>query len=368
MAKVKALYSYTYEYEGTKITFTCGDEFQLLAKVNNDWWHVRRWVTDGSQDMYVPAVYVKEVGEEPNPLYQNMSDIKRQVEAFKKKESSTPPPPTARKPKHDRVGSEKIKAVHRQDKPLGSDPPAEHKESSVADRAKKLVENLQAKRNDEEFPIPRTESGGSPLVMPKRSHSSRRDEGSNSPRSVHRLHESGALGPNMLAMTSKPRSHSINARPGEKRGEKREEKSASPTEMQRAESPAGVKSATTPAKTKLPPPVLPKGGKLNRPKSMVMFSPTEGPGGENPFSSALNNKLVEQMKKRSASNVGATTSTAIVSVKDEQTISPVNEGRSLPMAANGKVDTPSTMHLCSRLVSQTVWCYFLAPCVFDALP
>ena len=304
MARVKALYSYAYDYEGSKISFKCGDEFQLLAKVNNDWWHVRRWIQQGSQDIYIPAVYVKEVGEDTDPLYQNTAELRKQMEEFKKKESSTPPPPTARKPKHDRTGSEKNKAVARQDVPLGSHAPENKPETgSVADRAKKLVENLQAKKTEEEDAIPRTGS----VLVPKRSLSTRRDEGASSPQKSALL-DGGAVS-TQLTVASKPRSRSINVRPGERK----EEDSVNLTNSHRADSPAGGKSL---GKVKLPPPVLPKVNKsqhptkLNRPKSMVMISPTEGQSTEEPFSSALQSQLTEQLKQRSVSCLGSAATAA----------------------------------------------------------
>lgn len=79
MAKVKAAYNYSYNYEGKKISFKKDEQFQLLSKSNKDWWHVRRWMNDAAQDIYVPAVYVKEV-EEPAPctedLYMNLDELK----------------------------------------------------------------------------------------------------------------------------------------------------------------------------------------------------------------------------------------------------------------------------------------------------
>lgn len=306
MAKVKALYSYAYDYEGSKISFKCGDEFQLLAKVNNDWWHVRRWIDQGSQDIYIPAVYVKEVGGEVNPLYENMADLKKQVDEFKKKESSTPPPPTARKPKHDRSSNDK-KAVVRQDAPLGSSAPDNTTETeSVAHRAKKLAENFQAKKQEEEFGIPRTGST-SPLVMPKRSQSTRRDEEPGSPRSTRKLQESGSSG-NILAVASKPRSRSMNTRPAEKK----DENSVSATDLHQD---GPTTTAKNPAKTKQPPPVLPKVNKLGRPKSMSTFSPTEDV--EDVFSSALQSQLTEQIKLRSVNGAGvaATTASGVTAIK-----------------------------------------------------
>ena len=336
MAKVKALYSYTYVYEGSKISFHCGDEFQLLAKVNPDWWHVRRWVgKDCSQDIYIPAVYVKEVGSEENPLYQNMSELKKQVEDFKKKESSTPPPPTARKPRPDRAGSDKSKAAISGSAPKPSSPEkksaaaaAPETTESVADLAKRLAETMQAKK-----PPPEGEGGGgggggsgaskvvssSPLVVPKRSQSTRRLESPSSPRHGRKLQDGGGgviTTGNPLPVASKPRSYSISARPLPAEG-RREKGSMSPPELvlQHGEPPPPANAAAAAAaksgpgaKSKLPPPVLPKAGKLRRPNSMVMFSPTEGgeAGNEDPFAASFQSQLSEQVKKvQSASSLGA---------------------------------------------------------------
>ena len=317
MAKVKALYSYTYDYEGTKISFHCGDEFQLLAKVNADWWHVRRWADKGcAQDLYIPAVYVKEVGEDTDPLYQNMSELKKQVDEFKKKESSTPPPPTARKPRPERANSEKNKSnvtatvgpVVAKSVSSPEKKSAPEATESVADLAKRLAEKMQAKEPPDGEGggggVPRTGST-SPLVAQKRSQSTRRLESPSSPRRTRKLDGGGSA--NLLpAVASKPRSYSINTRPAH--AERRKE-SLSPPELvlQHGEPPpAATKSGQV--KSKLPPPVLPK-AKLRRPNSMVMFSPTEtgetAGGTEDPFVSVFQTQLSEQMKKvRSASGVG----------------------------------------------------------------
>ena len=61
MAKVRAAYSYSYNYEGKEISFKKDEEFQLLVKSNKNWWQVRRWMDGSAQDIYVPAVYIKEV-------------------------------------------------------------------------------------------------------------------------------------------------------------------------------------------------------------------------------------------------------------------------------------------------------------------
>ena len=58
---IKAVYNYSYDYEGIKVAFRKGEEFQLLQKTNQEWWLVRRWKSGSAQDFYVPAVYVKEI-------------------------------------------------------------------------------------------------------------------------------------------------------------------------------------------------------------------------------------------------------------------------------------------------------------------
>jgi hypothetical protein len=324
MAKVKALYSYTYDYEGSKISFNCGDEFQLLAKVNNDWWHVRRWFNQCSQDIYIPAVYVKEVGDDENPLYQNMAELKKQVEDFKKKASSTPPPPTARKPKLDRTGSDKKNKIAAAARVAADVSSPEHKTEteSVADRAKRIAKNLQARKSEEElFPVPRAGSV-SMLIAPKRSQSTKREEGSSSPKLGLKPNEVGGPVANLLAIASKPRSRSINVRPGEQR----DKDSASPPDLHRADTAPPGKSLTAPAKGKLPPPVLPKGErKVNRPKSMVIVNPPEGQETEDTLTSALQSQLTEQLKKQRSAATVVTTAT---STNGERRTSPQEEAAS----------------------------------------
>lgn len=80
-SKVKAAYNYSYNYEGKKISFKKDEEFQLLTKSNKDWWQVRRWMEGTAQDIYVPAVYMKEVEEacvvvQEESTYMNLHDIK----------------------------------------------------------------------------------------------------------------------------------------------------------------------------------------------------------------------------------------------------------------------------------------------------
>ena len=56
---VRALYSYEYKgTDGCVISMMEGEEFLLLKKSNEDWWHVQR--LDGTKPIYVPASYVEE--------------------------------------------------------------------------------------------------------------------------------------------------------------------------------------------------------------------------------------------------------------------------------------------------------------------
>ncbi len=123
---VRAMYNYTYEYEGNKITFKKNEQFQLLAKSNKDWWQVRRWTDGCAQDIYVPAVYVKEVEKDQKKndnLYQNISDVRNQVKQLSAKEQSNgevgnkpkgPPPVAAKKaPKESNDPSEPVVSPRR---------------------------------------------------------------------------------------------------------------------------------------------------------------------------------------------------------------------------------------------------------------
>lgn len=142
MAKVRAAYNYSYNYEGKKISFKKDEEFQLLMKSNKDWWQVRRWMDGSAQDIYVPAVYVKEVEstgpavvkDQKDPTYMNLDDLKipKPVENGTKGEKPEAPA-VLNKPKptnsfkkttsleRNRPGSEK---THPSEDPLNTSAPA----------------------------------------------------------------------------------------------------------------------------------------------------------------------------------------------------------------------------------------------------
>ena len=108
MASVKALYSYSYQYDGAEISFVQGDEFKLLSKASKEWWHVRRWREGVAQDIYVPANYVAEVEEAPvadeNPTYENLEEVQQRQRQAKKEKAERPvpkPQPAVTAPEED---------------------------------------------------------------------------------------------------------------------------------------------------------------------------------------------------------------------------------------------------------------------------
>ena len=79
MTSVEAQFKYSYVYEGKTISFRKGELFQLLKKVNSDWWQVKRKLDNGdTENIYVPANYMKEVDdfETQSHTYQNMAELK----------------------------------------------------------------------------------------------------------------------------------------------------------------------------------------------------------------------------------------------------------------------------------------------------
>ena len=289
MAKVKALYSYTYDYEGSKITFKSGEEFQLLAKANNDWWHVRRWIAEGSQDLYVPAVYMKEVGAGgDDPLYENVEDVAKQLIAFKENESSTRPPTMQKQVKDS--GKEDLTE------------PIFVSTSEDFEQKKKLMESFQVKPNDE---IATTSSGSaSPVARPRRSGSGKKKgESPTSPKPS--LNNFGGVGGGgggggVLPVAAKPRSRSINA-------DKRDNPTISTDTIQSQSSTQNISkfvSAPAVSKQKLPPPVRPKFHQQNRPTSMVVLGPGEG-GVVGDHMSSVAKQLEDQLKQKAKLTVRA---------------------------------------------------------------
>ena len=233
---VRAMFNYTYEYEGTKISFKKDEEFQLLAKSNQDWWQVRRWNGDGcAQDIYVPAVYVKEVKSEAKKrenLYQNISDVRKQMEELEKleKEKSNGEPKLMPPPVAKRTHKEANKPV----------------DENVVTSPSRKKPPLVTKRSLDQAPEEKTSqvdlSKSAPLSVLERL---------NRPSSYKKPD-----GPGPIPATSpKPRTRSIESHP------QKDLPSPTPQEGEKANS-------------KIPPPTLPKSQKQGRPKSMVITSPT----------------------------------------------------------------------------------------------
>lgn len=268
MASVKAVYDYTYDYEGTKVSFRKDEEFQLLAKSNKDWWQVRRWNKEGiAQDIYVPAVYVQEVNkakkESANPTYENIADLKRklsELEASSTKQNGEQNVKNVNAPNNK---SHKLPPVMA--KPLRK--PSREKEKKTADGGVvspvKETQQLLSTADTEklEKPVDNNETNSTMALLQKFNRAP--PTVSETAKPIETLNPSADSNP-------KPRSKSINAS----------------SDFMRREAPASEsqnRSVTGKpvGKLRIPPAVLPKSQKhtsehsrSDRPRSMVVFSPT----------------------------------------------------------------------------------------------
>lgn len=257
---VRAAYNYTYEYEGSKISFKKDDEFQLLAKSNSDWWHVRRWNKEGlAQDIYVPAVYVKEVKaakmETTSPTYENIAELQRRVLQTKEKTGTNgnsavadgggqkDQPTVLSKPK--RNNSKKLRDGSSDS---NSSPPA------VSHRPLQRKISQGANSGTSSKPNGISTGDGIPPSLLQRLNQRKQP-----------IKDNIQVGPET---SPKPRSKSVNEPKRPTSPDSME--SSTETEMSSPTRQAGA------AKTKVPPPVLPKLPKpvRDRPKSMVVTSPT----------------------------------------------------------------------------------------------
>ena len=254
VTKVRAIYNYTYEYEGSKISFKKNDEFQLLAKSNTDWWHVRRWNTEGlAQDIYVPAVYVKEVKavkkEGGNPTYENIADLQRKILQSKEKngkeKSQKDQPTVLAKPR--RNSSKKLRDGCSDG---STSPPANHHQP--------LQRNISQESDSDASTKPNgiTTGDGIPPSLLQRL---------NQRQAPVSKKDSVQLGPET---SPKPRSKSVN--------EPKRPTSPESTEVSTVAEMTSPTRQPGAAKGRVPPPVLPKLAKpvRDRPKSMVVTSPT----------------------------------------------------------------------------------------------
>ena len=259
VTQVKAIYSYTYEYEGSKISIKKNDEFQLLAKSNTDWWHVRRWNMEGlAQDIYVPAVYVKEVKsvkmEGSNPTYENIADLQRKILQSKEKSGTNgnekgqkDQPTVLAKPR--RNSSKKFRGGCSDG---STSPPAvNHHQPLQRNVSQESDSDTSTKANGI------TTGDGLPPSLLQRLNQRQAPSVSKK--------DSVQLGPET---SPKPRSKSVN-----------EPKRPTSPESTEANTVAEITSPSRQpgaAKGRIPPPVLPKLAKpvRDRPKSMVVTSPT----------------------------------------------------------------------------------------------
>ena len=304
---VKAVYNYTYVYEGTKISFKKDEEFQLLAKSNKDWWQVRRWGEDGcAHDIYVPAVYVKEVKTEIKKkrenLYQNITDIRKQIKGLSTENGE--PEGTA---KPGKIAVPPILAKPRK----GVDPPPQkptlnegfNKQTSpVMSPVRKKP--LQARMSlDHLISSDKTEKTNGVDLSTSQPVSS--DILLKLSRPTYKKPEASVPPPSSNlpppATNPKPRSRSVTAEA------KQEADAGSGVES------TPVKAQSGPVKVRLPPPVLPKSQKpvRDRPKSMVVMSPTsDSPPNSEPqvsvgaIASELESAFARQVSNHSTASSG----------------------------------------------------------------
>lgn len=245
MAKVRAMYNYSYDYEGAMITFKIGEEFQLLSKATTDWWHVRRWKEGAAQDIYVPANYVKEVESEPKEaLYENVSELVKKMHNEKRPKSNAD--------------------EHQYDLPVVPTKPLTRQLSSpIVKESDPKANGYFVVKEPQKPELDGCSESTSPTLAAKRTNSAKKES---SPPSmdpvISKLSHKKIKEPWLTNQAVKPRSKSVNTAAGEPPPETSAEGSTFPTGRQ------GIGKAG-----KVPPPVLPK-TKPGRPKSMIVTSPT----------------------------------------------------------------------------------------------
>ena len=336
---VRAVFNYTYEYEGSKISFKKDDEFQLLAKSNTDWWHVRRWNMEGlAQDIYVPAVYVKEVKtvkkESPNPTYENLADLQRKILQSKEKAGTNGNGATAEKgaqkdqptilAKPKRNSSKKMRGGSGNG---STSPPAVNHQP--------LQRNISQESDSDASTKPNGISTGDGIPASLLQRLNQRQAVSKK--------DSVQLGPET---SPKPRSKSVNE---PKRPMSPESTEANPVSEMTSPSrqPGAVKG-------RVPPPVLPKLTKpvRDRPKSMVVTSPTTenpefGAGAKGPGSLAEKIAAVSAQLQHSVpptAKKGSLERDLSKNMALRRTLSPQTSRSDVP---EGKVSTCAcTLYLC----------------------
>lgn len=277
---VKAVYNYTYVYEGTKISFKKDEEFQLLAKSNKDWWQVRRWGDDGcAHDIYVPAVYVKEVQTEKKPkrenLYQNITEIRKQVKGSSTTENGEPEGTT-------KPGKITVPPILAKPRKVVDPPPPKPKENEGLNKQSSPVTSpvrkmpLQTRKSyDQIISSAKTEKTNGVDLSKSQPVSS--DVLLKLSRPTYKKPEASVPPPSSSipppATNPKPRSRSVTTEAKQEAKQESNANSNTGSAVETTTSPP-AKSQGGPVKAKLPPPVLPKSQRPARPKSMVVMSPT----------------------------------------------------------------------------------------------
>ena len=293
MASVKAVYDYTYDYEGTKVSFKKDEEFQLLAKSNKDWWQVRRWNKEGvAQDIYVPAVYVQEVKkvtvETKNPTYENIADLKRKIieldaaSTGKQNGDKNVANSSTTSSKGHQLPPVLTKPLRNQSKGKKS---AETRSVSIVNESQQSQSTADSEKSGKAFKDDVSSPKETPLSLLQKFNRVPTAVVSETSSKVE------AQNHNVDSSPPKPRSKSVNTSSD---FTKREAPAAESNDKPVPSKPVG--------KLRIPPPVMPKSQKpaTDRPKSMVLFSPTS-PVGENERSIA--NVFAEKSKQTSSSSV-----------------------------------------------------------------
>lgn len=141
MTAVLAKFDYSYTHGGKTISFKIGDRFSLINKANADWWHVKRHVSGGLEEIYVPVLYVEEVNETASHSTKSLDRKVTKKSSNEKVESSL-------SPVDNDISADNIYENLKQLKP--APPPPQQKERTP-----------QPPKVPEKHSLPRTSSGGS---------------------------------------------------------------------------------------------------------------------------------------------------------------------------------------------------------------
>ncbi len=330
MAKVKAAYNYSYNYEGKKISFKKDEEFQLLTKSNKDWWQVRRWMEGSAQDIYVPAVYVKEVEEEvvmkieDDPTYMNLSELQMKVAENGSGGGGADPPTILTKPKKRssikrNTSMEKDKEKPHFERGNSGDSLEGALKTNGLNTSRPISPSMLRRLNQGKPPA----AGNSPLPQQPLQQA---------PQGAGSLKRGENFGPPNPGVSSVKKGENLGPPPVQTKPRSKSNVAESAVESSLDSGPRGIARQTSNPKCKVPPPVQtkPRPQKSTAPRPMSCMSPgseLEGVGraalGENtevggaagkPIASVLSNVLLKMNPHLANEHkmLGKTTSSGVV--------------------------------------------------------